>query len=168
MANRIRLPHEGVDIDRLMRQLREAVLETRTAVVAGVEVIYSVCDPWPPGADAAMYDQDGNIYLPEASVRSDPTRADLFAFHEQTEIRRKLAGGSHAYAHRRALLEELLAAKQIYDAHGLEEYARRRVFDYPDWKIPDKEAIAQRLCDLLSADRPLRGKLIAVITEARM
>ena len=168
MSNRIRLPHEGEDVDRVIRQLREAVLGTRTVVVTGVEVTYSVCDPWPPEADLAMYDHDGNIYLPETSVRSNPARADLFAFHEHTEIRRKLAGRSHAYAHRRALLEELLAAKQVYDEDGLEEYVRRRVFDYPDWKIPDKEAIVERLYVLLSAGRPLRGKLIEVITGARM
>ena len=51
MAKRIRLPHEGEDVDRLMRQLKEAVQETRTVVVAGVEVAYSICAPWPSEAD---------------------------------------------------------------------------------------------------------------------
>ena len=168
MAKRIRLPHEGEDVDRLMRQLKEAVQETRTVVVAGVEVAYSICAPWPSEADIAMYDQDGNIYLPESFVRSDPTRADLSALHEQTEICHKRLGRSHAYAHRRALLNELLAAKQIYDEDQLRAYVRERVFAYPDWKIPDKGTVEERLFELLSVDRPLRGKLIGVITEARM
>ena len=168
MANRIRLPHEGEDVDRLMRQLKEAVQETRTAVVAGVEVAYSICAPWPSGADIAMYDHDGNIYLPESYVRAEPTRADLSALHEHTEISHKRAGRSHAYAHRRALLSELLAAKQVYDEDELRRYVRERVFAYPDWKIPNRGTIEERLYELLSVDRPLKGKLIGVITEARM
>ena len=79
-------------------------------------------------------------------------RADLSAFHEHTEVCYKLAGRSHAYAHRRALLLELLAAKQIYDEDGLSDYVRYRVFNYPDWKIPDRSAIENALCELLSAD----------------
>ena len=119
MAQKIRLPHEGETVNRLLRQIKDAIVETRTAVVSGVEITYSICTPWPRGLDDAMYDHDGNIYLPESSVRADTTRADLTAFHEHTEIRHKLAGRSHAYAHRRGLLEELLAAKQIYDEDGL-------------------------------------------------
>ena len=115
-----------------------------------------------------MYDHDGNIYMPESRVRSDRMRADLSALHEHTEICHKLAGRSHAYAHRRGLLTELLAAKQVYDEEGLKAYVHHRVSGYPDWKIPDKGAIEERLRGLLSADRPLRGKLIEVITEARM
>ena len=168
VAQKIRLPHEGETVNRLLRQIKDAIIETRTAVVSGVEIKYSICAPWPRGLDDAMYDHDGNIYLPESSVRSDPTRADLTAFHEHTEIRHKLAGRSHAYAHRRGLLEELLAAKQIYDEDGLKAYVHGRVFGYPDWKIPDRDAIQKRLYELLAVDRPLRGKLIEVITEARM
>lgn len=168
MAEKIRLPHEGETVNRLIRQIKDATIETRTATVSGVEIAYSVCAPWPRGLDDAMYDHDGNIYLPESSVLADPTRSDLTAFHEHTEIRHKLAGRSHAYAHRRGLLEELLAAKQIYDEDGLKAYVHRRVFGYPDWKIPDRDTIWKRICELLSVDRPLRGKLIEVITEARM
>ena len=168
VAQKIRLPHEGENVNRLIRQIKDAIIETRTTVVSGVEITYSICAPWPRGLDLAMYDHDGNIYLPENSVRSDSTRADLTAFHEHTEIRHKLSGRSHAYAHRRGLLEELLAAKQIYDEDGLTVYVHQRVFSYPDWKIPDKDAIKKRICELLAVDRPLRGKLIEVITEARM
>ena len=167
-VSRLRLPHEGEEVDRLLGQIKDAVKETRTAVVTGVKVTYSICDPWPLGFDMAMYDHDGNIYMPESRVRSDQMRADLSALHEHTEICHKLAGRSHAYAHRRGLLTELLAAKQVYDEDGLRAYVRYRVFFYPDWKIPDKSDIEERLYGLLSADRPLRGKLIEVITKARM
>ena len=51
--------------------------------------------------------------------------ADLGAFHEHTEIRHKLAGRSHGYAHHRALLEELLAAKQIFDKDALTAYVHQ-------------------------------------------
>ncbi len=167
-VSKLRLPHEGEEVDRLIQQIKDAVLETRTTVVTGVKVTYSICDPWPLGFDMAMYDHDGNIYMPESRVRSDRMHADLSALHEHTEICHKLAGRSHAYAHRRGLLTELLAAKQVYDEEGLKAYVRHRVSGYPDWKIPDKGAIEERLHGLLSADRPLRGKLIEVITEARM
>ena len=168
MANRIQLPHEGEAIDRLIRQIKEAVRETRTTVVTGVEITYSICAPWPGGMDPAMYDHDGNIYLPEEHVRSNPIYADLAAFHEHTEIRHKLAGRSHGYAHHRALLEELLAAKQIFDNDALTAYVHQTVFGYPDWKIPDRDSIKEKLCKLLSVDRPLRGKLLEVFKEARM
>lgn len=171
MARKIRLPHEGEEIDRLIRQTKEAVQETRTTVVAGVEVMYSICDPWPLeplGPDMAIYDHDGNIYLARSYVQANPTRADLGAFHEHTEICHKLAGRDHGYAHHQALLEEFLAAKEVYDEDGLREYIHFRVFEYPDWKIPDKSAIEERLCELLSVDRPLRGKLLEVFREARM
>ena len=168
MAKRIRLPHEGEEIDRIIRQIKEAVRETRTTVVAGVEVTYSICDPWPPEMDPAMYDQDGKIYLTAKHLRSNPISADLTAFHEHTEIRHKRAGRAHGYAHHRGLLEELLAAKQIFDEDGLRAYVHERVFGYPDWKIPDKDSIEEKLCELLSAERPLRGKLLEVFKEARM
>ena len=168
MANKIKLPHEGEEIDRLIRQIKEAVRETRTTVVAGVEITYSICDPWPHDMDPAMYDQDGNIYLPEEHVRSNPISANLTAFHEHTEIRHKRAGRAHGYAHHRGLLEELLAAKQIFDEDGLTAYVHERVFGYPDWKIPDKDSIEEKLCELLSAERPLKGKLMEVFKEARM
>ena len=167
-APRLRLPHEGEEVERLLRQIKDSVQDTRTAVVAGIEVSYSICDSWPLGLDVAIYDHGGNIYMPASRVRSDQTRADLSAFHEHVEIQHKLAGRSHAYAHRWGLLEELLAAKQVYDEEGLKAYVHYRVSGYPAWKIPDKSAIEGRLRQLLSADRPLRGKLIEVFTEAQM
>ena len=137
-------------------------------VVAGTEVSYSICDPWPLEPEPAIHDHYGNIYVPARRYRADGLRADLSAYHEHVEVQHKLAGRSHAYAHRRALLHELLAARDIYDEDGLREYVRYRVFNYPAWKIPDRSAVEKEICGLLSADRPLRGKLIEVITRARM
>ncbi len=171
MARKIRLPHEGEEIDRILRQTKEAVQETRTTVVAGIEITYSTCDPWPLaplGPDMAIYDHDGNIYVARSYVQADPTRADLGAFHEHTEICHKRAGREHGDAHHLALLEELLAAKQMYNEDGLREHIHSHVFVYPDWKIPDKSAVAERLCGLLSAASPLREKLLDVFADARM
>lgn len=168
MAGKIQLPHEGEEIDRLIRHMKEAVVETRTTTICDTRIEYAVCDPWPEGLDEAMYDQDGRIYLPESSVRSDARRADLGAYHEHVEICHKLAGRSHGYAHHRALLMEFLAAKQAYDKNGLKQYVHDRVFMYPDWKMPDKSNVAQGLCELLSAKRPLRRELVKVFREARM
>ena len=168
MADKIRLPHEGEEIDRIIRQIKAAVQETRKTVVAGVEVTYSVCDPWPPGMDPAMYDSDGNIYLPDSFLRSDPTTAALAALHEHIEVIHKRAGRSHGYAHHRGLLHEFLAAKEVYDRDGLKEFIHYRVFEYPDWKIPNKSVIEEKLCELLSVDNPRRGELLEVFREARM
>ena len=168
MTRRIRLPHEGEEVDRLIRQIKDAIRETRTTVIAGTEVTYSVCDPWPLGPEPAIHDHYGNIYVPEDKYRADPVRAELCAYHEHVEVQHKLAGRSHTYAHRRALLMELLAAKDIYDEDRLREYVRYRVFNYPAWKIPDRNATMNELCRLLSADRPLRGRVIEVITRTGM
>jgi hypothetical protein len=168
VAKKIELPHEGEEIDRIIRQIKEAVRETRTTVVAGVEVTYSICDPWPPEMDPAMYDQDGKIYLTAKHLRSNPISADLSAYHEHTEILHKRDGKDHGYAHHLALLEEFLAAKQMLDKEALTAYVHERVFGYPDWKIPDKSATAARLGALLSAERPLEDKLLKVLKEARM
>ncbi len=168
MVKRIRLPHEGEEVDRLIQQIRDAVLETRTTIIAGAEVAYSICDPWPLEPEPAMHDHYGNIYVPGSRFRADAMRADLSAFHEHVEVQHKRAGRSHSYAHRRALLLELLAARDIYDEDGLREYVRYRVFNYPAWKIPDRSAVVRELCELLAAGRPLRGKLIEVFTRTKM
>ena len=168
MATKLQLPHEGEWVEQLIRQIKEAVLETRTVEVAGVEVRYSICAPWPQGMDPGMYDHEGNIYLAEESERSNPAYADLTAFHEYTEIRYKLAGRSHTYAHRRALLEELLAAKRIFDKDALAAYVQSRVNSYPERKIPDRDNIYKRTVELIAVERPLKGRLMEVFTEARM
>ena len=65
-----------------------------------------------------MYDEDGNIYLPESFANAEPEFAYLVVLHEHVEIGHKLAGRSHAYAHRRAYLAELLAAKEMFSGPG--------------------------------------------------
>ena len=168
MRARLRLPHEGEEIDRLIRQIKDAAQEMRTTVVAGVELTYNICDPWPDGMDPAMYDHDGNIFLPAEQVRANLLAADLAALHEHTEIRHKRAGRAHGYAHQRGLLQEFLAAKETLDEDGLRAYVHFRVFEYPDWKLPDKSAVEESLCRLLLAERPLRGKLLEVFKRAGM
>ena len=89
--------------------------------------------------------------------------------HEHVEIGHKLAGRSHAYAHRRAYLAELLAAKEMFSGSGeLRQFLKRRIGGYPDWKVPDKAEVEERLYDLLKAPKPLRGRLIEVMTKARL
>ncbi len=168
MPRRIRLPHEGEEVDRIIRQIKDAVRDTRTAVIAGAEVTYSISGPWPLEPEPAIHDHYGNIYVAESCFRADAMRADLSAYHEHVEVQHKLAGRSHAYAHRRALLMEMLAAREIYDKNGLREYVQYRVFNYPTWKIPDRSAIMNELCGLLSAARPPRGRLIEVFKRAGM
>jgi len=119
------------------------------------------------GGDPAIWDEDGNVYVHERLASIGRAYADLAAFHEKTEIDHKLAGRSHAYAHRRALLLELLAAKEIYDSpEQVRTYVHRRISGYPDRKVPDKETVASRLCGYLDQERSPRGKLLTVITEA--
>ena len=89
--------------------------------------------------------------------------------HEHVEIAHKLAGRSHAYAHRRALLAELLAAKELFSGPGeLRQFLKRRVGGYPDWKVPNKGEVEERLYDLLKAPKPLRGRIIEEVTAARL
>ena len=164
---RLKLPHPSL-VD-LIDELRANVTGERTCQVDGTEVRYRVCDPWPDEADLAMYDEDANIYLPERFANDNPKRAHLVVLHEHIEIGHKLAGRSHAYAHRRALLGELLAAKEMFGAPGqLCEFLRWRIGAYPDWKVPDKSNVVELLHDLLQASRPLRGLILETVKEARL
>lgn len=154
----------------LIELLNANVVKRRTAVAGDLEVTYTICSVWPDGMDVATYDADGNIYMPESYVDADPQRADLTAFHETVETRRKLAGQSHAYAHRRAFLEEFLAAKQIFGQPELKAYVDRRVDGYPDWKFTDnqRETLKAGLFEHLAAPKPPRVKLMDVITRSMM
>ena len=165
---RLRLPHEE-SLRPLLQRIKDNVTQARTCVIDGVEVRYMVCSSWPDGVDEAVYDEEGNIYLPETLVRADRRRADLTAYHEKIEINHKLAGRSHAYAHRRALLLELLAAKRMVSQPAqLRRYVRERVNGYPQWKIPDRQDVEDRLYHLVVQETPPRGKILEVITESRM
>ena len=156
---RLKLPHPSL-VD-LIDELRANVTGERTSQVDGVEVRYRVCEPWPDEADLAMYDEDGKIYLPERFANAHAERAHLVVLHEHVKISHKLAGRGHAYAHRRALLAELLAAKGMFGAPGqLCEFLRWRIGAYPDWKVPNKSNVVAQLFDLLQASRPLRGRIL--------
>ena len=164
---RLRLPHPS--LADVIAELRSNVTGERKCEVDGLEVSYRVCDPWPDEADLAMYDEDGNIYLPERFEIDHPEIAYLIVVHEHVEVTHKLAGRNHAYAHRRALLAELLEAKKMFSEPGqLQTFLKYRIGGYPDWKVRDKRDVEKRLHDLLQAPRPLRGRIIEVVTEARL
>jgi hypothetical protein len=119
--------------------------------------------------DPGIWDGEGNIYISHRAVERDADAADLTAFHEQTEFDLKAAGRNHADAHRRALLLELLAAKSVFpEPERQRKFVESRVGGYPDWKGIDKERVANRIWELLSAERPQRGKLFKVIKEAML
>jgi hypothetical protein len=146
------------------------VVGERQTEVAGVPVRYAVYR-WGPGppADVGCYDREGTIYIWEGHLQADARRADLTAFHEHVELGHKAAGRAHAYAHRRALLAELLAAKALLTGPGeFRRYLEARVRPYPAWKVRDPEGVIDQLEQLLAADRPRRGELLRVITENRM
>lgn len=166
-TRRLKLPHP--ELRELVAVLKANVTSERTCEVNGTEVRFFICDPWPENADLAMYDEDGNIYLPQSFICTEPDFAYLVVLHEHVEIAHKLAGRSHAYAHRRALLAELLASKEIFSGPGeLRQFLKRRVGGYPDWKVPDKAEVEERLYGLLRAPKPLRGRIIEVVTKARL
>ena len=167
IQTRISLPHPIVT--EFASILKTNASWERTCGLDGLGICHWLCDPWPDEADLAMYDEDGNIYLPERFASGRPERAELVALHEQVEISHKLAGRSHAYAHRRAILIELLAAKAMLRGPGqLREHLGWRIGVYPDWKVPDKAAVVAQLYELLAASRPLRGRILDVVMKARL
>jgi len=166
-TRRLKLPHPK--LARLVEAIKSNVSGERTCTVDGTKIRHLLCDPWPDGADLAMYDEDGSIYIPLQFAISNPERADLVALHEQVEITHKLAGRSHAYAHRRAILIELLAAKaKLAGTGALSAYLTWRIGAYPGWKVPDKPRVVAQLHDLLQAERPLRGRILEVVKAARL
>lgn len=163
----LRLPHP--ELAGLIEEIKRHVVGTRCATVAGAEVRYSVFRSGEEAPNMAFYDEGGAIYISEDMVVPDARIADLTAYHEHVEIRHKRAGRSHAYAHRRAYVEELLAARDLFCAPGeLSGYLRRRVGGYPEWKVPDPEELAAQLHGILSLDRPRKGELLRAITEHRL
>ncbi len=164
----LRLPHP--ELVGLLDNVKRSVVEARRAAVAGADIPYWVFRPDPETAVlGGCYDEGGTIYVAESHAGADGRYADLTAYHEHVEIRHKLAGRSHAYAHRRAYVEELLAAKGIFEEPGeLLGYLRRRLKGYPEWKVSDPEAVAARLAQILADDRPRKGELLRAITEHRL
>jgi hypothetical protein len=163
----LRLPHP--ELAGLFEAVKRHVVGTRLASIAGTAVQYSVFRFSAEAPDVAFYDEGGAIYVSEDLVDEDARVADLTAYHEAVEIRHKRAGRSHAYAHRRAYVDELLAAKELFGGPGeLSGYLRRRIGGYPQWKVPEPEAVAARLHGVLSEDKPRKGDLLGVITEHRL
>ena len=122
----LRLPH--ADAARLISAIKRDVLNTRHTVVVGSHFSYAVFRSGTDTPDLAFYDEAGTIYLPDDLVALDGRFADLIAFHEHIEIRHKRVGRAHAYAHRRALMEELLAAKQVFvELAECQQYVRWRI-----------------------------------------
>lgn len=164
-TRRLKLPHP--ELQRLIDATKTDVTEERSCEVDGTELRYFVCNPWPDEADLAMYDEAGNIYLPERFANANRERTHLVVLHEHIEITHKLAGRSHAHAHRRALLGELLAAKEMFSAPGqLCEFLRWRIGAYPDWKVPDKANVVEQLHGLLRESRLLRGRILEAVKDA--
>jgi hypothetical protein len=164
----LRLPDPS--IAEQLRVIQRNAIGTQHSAVAGLELDYTIfrADPGSPSL-GACYDEDGTVYIPEALVQADKRHADLIAFHEHAEIRHKRAGRSHAYAHRHALVEEFLTAKQIHDERSaLKRYLVWRVKGYPASKIPYPEEVAVQLAHILAADRPRKGDLLKLITNHRM
>ena len=158
----LRLPH--ADAARLISTIKCNVLATRHTVVVGSELSYAVFRAGTDTPDLAFYDEAGTIYLPDDLVALDGRFADLIAFHEHIEIRHKRVGRAHAYAHRRALMEELLAAKQVFiEPAEFQQYIRWRIGLYPKWKILDTEEVVAQVLHVLTMDRPRKGELFQVI-----
>ncbi len=153
----------------LINTIKGNVVTTRHGVVDTAEFSYAVFHPGSDTPDLAFYDEEGRIYVPQRLVAFDERYADLVAFHEHLEIRHKLAGRSHAYAHRRALVEELLAARQIFNESGKwKDYLQWRIGGYPAWKVPEPEQVVEQIVRLIAEDKPRKGALLQVIKERRL
>ncbi|GEM_PF-6061862 len=145
---------------------RTIVGERRTAN-NGSDITYLVYRWDDPSPDPiGVNDREGAIYVSESVVKSDERRADLTALHEQVELQHKARGRSHAYAHRRAFVEELLAAKQLLGlAPEVQCYIQWKIEQYPPWKVFDRAGAIARLSHLLTSAAPRKGDILRVITD---
>jgi hypothetical protein len=160
----LRFPHP--EFFSLIDAIKRDVIRREEIVLTDVPISYAVFRTEADTPDLAFYDEHGTIYIPEGLLRFNEQYANLFALHEHVEIQHKRAGRPHAYAHRRALLAELLAAKQIFtEAHQLADYLRWRIRLYPKWKNLDQAAIVMQLIHLLAPNRPRRGALLQLIKD---
>jgi hypothetical protein len=160
----LRLPHP--EAATLFEAIRRSVVRHEARDVAGVSVSYDVFRTEAETPDLAFYDETGTIYIPDALIQFNEHYAHLIALHEHVEVQHKRAGRAHAYAHRRAWLAELLAAKQLFsDADRLAGYLRWRIGGYPAWKNLDQAALVAQLSHLLAEKRPRRTALFQLIKE---
>jgi hypothetical protein len=160
----LRLPHP--EFAGMIDVIQRAVIRREEIVLADTPIVYSVFRTEADIPDLAFYDEERTIYLPEDLLQFNEQYAHVIALHEQIEIQHKRAGRTHAYAHRRALLAELLAAKQIFpEASQLAGYLQWRIGGYPAWKNLDRAAIVAQSIQLLASNRPRRGALLQLIQD---
>jgi hypothetical protein len=163
----VKLPYGAAP---LVATFKANVVGDRQSAIPGADLRYLLFrqDPGWSG-EFGGYDEDGTIYVAAELACLDERFADLIALHEQLEVRYKVAGRSHAYAHRRAWAEEVLTAKRLFGQPSEQaHYVRWRVGQYPVWKVPDPEAVAAQLTEILASDRPRKGDLLRAITAHRL
>jgi len=150
----------------LIEAIQRDAIRREEIVLTDIPISYAVFRTEADTPDLAFYDEDGTIYIPEDLLQFNEQYAHVIALHEHVEIQHKRAGRPHAYAHRRALLAELLAAKQIFtEAPQLAGYLQWRIGGYPEWKNLDRTAIVIQLIQLLASNRPRRGALFQLIKD---
>lgn len=163
----LKLPHP--ELAGMVEAIKREVVGTRVAFMAGTEVPYWVFRSSEVTPELALYDEDGTIYVSEAVVKADTRSADLCAYHKHIEIRHKRAGRSHACAHRRAYIAELLAAKNLFGGPDeLLGYLRWRIGLYPAWKELDSEMVAMQLHSVLSETKLRKGEVLQMIKDHRL
>ena len=162
------LPHP--ELVSIIDRLKQRATGSRTANAGGYRFTYQVYEPDPSviGLDAC-YNEAGHILVSRDLVKIDGRTADLVAWHEFVEIEMKRRGQSHARAHRRAYIEELLAAKELFgEPASLRTYLDWRIGSYPRSKVPDPLGVVAVLMDELKRDRPRKGKLLQIVTPLRI
>jgi hypothetical protein len=160
----LRYPHP--EFADMIAAVSRDVIRREEIVLTDVPISLAVFRTEAHAPDLSFYDELGTIYLPEDLLKFNEQYAHLIALHERVEYQHKRAGRPHAYAHRRALLTEFLAAKQIFiEAHQLAGYLQWRIRLYPEWKNLDQVAIVLQLIDLLAPSQPRRGALLQLMKE---
>ena len=158
----LRMPHPEVTV--LFDAIKRAVIRTEQVTVGDLPLSYAVFRSEADTPDLVFYDEAGTIYIPADLLEFNERYAHLCALHEHVEIQHKLASRSHAYAHRRALQAEFLAAKQIFpDLKQLEGYLHWRIGLYPESKRFDRVDLLAKLMLILTSERPRKGDLFQLI-----
>lgn len=170
MANhRVKLPHP--ELQPVLSAMAGSVVETRSTSVAGTQVEFDLFTPTSEThAIDAAYSASGRILVSTDLAGAGQRYADLAALHEHVEIQHKLAGRSHAYAHRRAFVHELLAAGRVFQnsRDDLASYIAWRIGAYPLDKVPLPDEAGQQLMGILTTIPVRKGKLLEVVTTYRL
>ena len=158
----LRLPHP--EATKTLDAIKQKVIRTEQAVVADITLSYAVFRYEGETPDFVFYDEEGTIYIPSDLIEFNGQYAHLCAVHEHVEIQHKLASRSHAYAHRRALQAEFLAARQIFpDLAQLKGYLQWRIGLYPEFKRFDRTDVLAKLIQILTSERIRKGDLFQLI-----